>query len=138
MVMAIYVLIITILILLLNYFRGKKHLPGPWNLPIVGCLHKLDPKAPHLTLTQFVKKYGPVYGLKLGLINVVVIADAKILKKVLIKDESVARPPLFMTNTAFQNKGIQYPPTSKKNPHWKLCCSCRNPLHVCGTMERSA
>ncbi|XP_063916934.1 cytochrome P450 2J3-like [Zophobas morio] len=108
MVMAIYVLIITILILLLNYFRGKKHLPGPWNLPIVGCLHKLDPKAPHLTLTQFVKKYGPVYGLKLGLINVVVIADAKILKKVLIKDESVARPPLFMTNTAFQNKGILF------------------------------
>ncbi|KAJ3645236.1 hypothetical protein Zmor_022912 [Zophobas morio] len=87
-------------------FRAKKCLPGPFNLPIIGYLHKLDPAGPHLTLTKLVQKYGPVYRLKLGSINTVVIADAKILKKLLAKDETLGRPPLYIFYTVFDGKGI--------------------------------
>ncbi|XP_063916509.1 cytochrome P450 2J3-like [Zophobas morio] len=109
MITALSIVITTILtILLLVNFRNKKCLPGPWNLPVIGYLHKLDPVAPYLTLTKLVQTYGPVYGIKLGSINVAVIADAKILKKVLAIDETLERPPLYMINTAFKHKGVAF------------------------------
>ena len=134
MITALSIVITTILtILLLVNFRNKKCLPGPWNLPVIGYLHKLDPVAPYLTLTKLVQKYGPVYGIKLGSINVAVIADAKILKKVLAKDETLERPPLYMINTAFKHKGT----STKKNIHWKLQNSCRSGFCACSSMERT-
>lgn len=32
--------------------RPKNYPPGPWRLPLVGCLFHLDPKQPHLSLQQ--------------------------------------------------------------------------------------
>ncbi|KAJ3645231.1 hypothetical protein Zmor_022908 [Zophobas morio] len=96
---------ILLLILLINITHRKKRLPGPWNLPIIGYLHKLDSAAPYLTLTKLAQQYGPVYGVKLGLMNVAVIADPTILKQILSKDETTERPPLYMINTAFGGKG---------------------------------
>ncbi|XP_063915637.1 cytochrome P450 306a1-like [Zophobas morio] len=106
--MIVTVCALVLLILLLKSFRAKKTLPGPWNLPILGYLHKLDPKSPHLSLTKLAQKYGPVYNIKLGSINAVVIADVKILKKVLAKDETLGRPSLFMIDTVFENKGLVF------------------------------
>ncbi|XP_063915644.1 cytochrome P450 306a1-like [Zophobas morio] len=111
MITTVSVVITTILtILFLVNFRNTKRLPGPWTLPIIGYLPKLDPLAPYLILIKLVQKYGPVYRIKLGSINVAVIADAKILKKVLAKDETLARPPLYMINTAFKHKGLAFAP----------------------------
>ena len=103
--MIVTVCALLILFLLMKSFRAKKTLPGPRNLPILGYLHKLDPKSPHLSLTKLAQKYGPVYNIKLGLINAVVIADVKILKKVLAKDETLGRPSLYIIDTVFENKG---------------------------------
>ncbi len=34
--------------------------PGPWSLPFLGVAYKLNPKASHLTYTEWNKKYGDV------------------------------------------------------------------------------
>ncbi|XP_063915649.1 cytochrome P450 306a1-like [Zophobas morio] len=86
--------------------QDKKCLPGPWNFPIIGYLHKLDPQAPYLTLTKLVQKYGPIYSIKLGMVKVVVIADVRIIKKILAKDETLGRPPLYLVTTVFEGKGL--------------------------------
>ena len=78
------------------YYRNQNSLPGPWNLPIIGYLHKIDPKAPHLTFSKLAEKYDPIYRLKLGLIDTVFISDGKLLKKVLMKDATLARPSLYL------------------------------------------
>ena len=134
MITTVSVVITTILtILFLVNFRNTKRLPGPWTLPIIGYLPKLDPLAPYLILIKLVQKYGPVYRIKLGSINVAVIADAKILKKVLAKDETLARPPLYMINTAFKHKGINI----RKNILWKRYHCCRIGFRTYGSMERA-
>ncbi|KAJ3645243.1 hypothetical protein Zmor_022917 [Zophobas morio] len=86
--------------------QDKKCLPGPWNFPVIGYLHKLDPQAPYLTLTKLVQKYGPIYSIKLGMVKVVVVADVRIIKKILAKDETLGRPPLYLVTTVFEGKGL--------------------------------
>ena len=116
---AVFVIIITIIIILLlvNIFRDKKCLPGPWNFPIIGYLHKLDPQAPYLTLTKLVQKYGPIYSIRLGMLSVVVVADVRIIKKILAKDETLERPPLYLVTTVFEGKGTTYNEMITKNFH---------------------
>ena len=119
-ILTIFIVII-ITLLLRMIFRAKKCLPGPFNLPIIGYLHKLDPAGPHLTLTKLVHQYGPVYRVKLGSINTVVIADAKILKKLLAKDETLGRPPLYIFYTVFDGKGTRF-----RVEFWKFYNCCRD------------
>ncbi|XP_063917019.1 cytochrome P450 306a1-like [Zophobas morio] len=111
MIVTVFVLTIILPVIFWKNVYRKKCLPGPWNLPVIGYLHKLNPAAPYLTLTELAKKYGPVYSIKLGFVNVVVIAEVKILKKVLAKNEALERPSLYMTNTTFENKGLAFTPT---------------------------
>ncbi|XP_063923499.1 cytochrome P450 2J6-like [Zophobas morio] len=95
------------------YYKNKRKSslpPGPWNLPLIGSLHRLDSKAPHISLTKLARKYGPIYTIKLGLLDTVVISDAKLLKKVLMKDEALARPPLYLLDFIFRGKGVAYSP----------------------------
>ncbi|XP_063917073.1 cytochrome P450 306a1-like [Zophobas morio] len=111
MLVAALVILVSIFVLYIYYDR-QEHLPGPWTLPIIGYLHKLDPVAPNLTLTKLAQKYGPIFRIKLGLVNIAVISEAKLLKKVLLKDETLGRPPLFMLHEMFGGKGLTYSPVS--------------------------
>ena len=54
------------------------------------------------------QEYGPVYSVKLGSVNAVVITDAKILKKVLAKDETLERPQLYLLDRVFNRKGTRF------------------------------
>ncbi|XP_063918257.1 cytochrome P450 306a1-like [Zophobas morio] len=109
---ALFVAVATTALFLLCIYIHRKtaSLPGPWNLPILGCLHKLDTKLPYLTLTELAQKYGPIYSIKLGLLEAVVISDAKLLKKILVKDEALGRPPMYVFSGVFKGKGIAYAP----------------------------
>ncbi|KAJ3645242.1 hypothetical protein Zmor_022916 [Zophobas morio] len=99
---------IIVILLFVKFVLDKKYLPGPWNLPVIGYLHKLDPAAPYLTLTKLAQKYGPIYTIKLGMVNVVVLADARILKKVLARDETLERSPLYLIDTVFEGRGLAH------------------------------
>lgn len=52
-------------------------LPGPSGLPLLGNLLQLDPPRLHLTLERWVAEYGPLYRLRLGGQQVVVVADSQ-------------------------------------------------------------
>ena len=104
MLAAALAILVTIFVLYV-YYDHQKWLPGPWNLPIIGSLHKLDPVAPNLTLAKLAQKYGPIFRIKLGLVNIAVISEAKLLKKFLLKDETLGRPPLFILRVMFGGKG---------------------------------
>ncbi|XP_063917079.1 cytochrome P450 306a1-like [Zophobas morio] len=106
MLTTLLVTIITFLFFLYKFYNQRKEPPGPWNLPLIGYLHKLDPKFPNLSLTELAKKYGPIYSIKLGLENAVVISDAKLLKKVLMNDNTLHRSRLYLFNILFSDKGI--------------------------------
>ena len=133
MIVTVFVLTIILPVIFWKNVYRKKCLPGPWNLPVIGYLHKLNPAAPYLTLTELAKKYGPVYSIKLGFVNVVVIAEVKILKKVLAKNEALERPSLYMTNTTFENKGTTFEPDKHRKFHYR----CRTRFHTYRSMERS-
>ncbi|GFV86887.1 cytochrome P450 2A9 [Trichonephila clavipes] len=63
----------------------RKRLPGPIALPIVGYIPFMTQK-PYIKLTELSKKYGPLYSLRLGSLDLVVITDYEIMKEAFSKD----------------------------------------------------
>nr|QNN89146.1 cytochrome P450 [Achyranthes bidentata] len=62
--------------------RGNNGAP----LPIVGNLFSLGTN-PHISLTEFANKYGPLMMLKLGQVNTVIISSAAVAKEALQKND---------------------------------------------------
>ncbi|CAL1262442.1 unnamed protein product [Larinioides sclopetarius] len=92
-------LIVALLIILVSIWlsfskSSVKGLPGPWTngLPIIGSLPIMSSK-PFVKLTELSKKYGPVYRLRLGSIDVVIITDFETMKEAFAKDAFMGRNP---------------------------------------------
>ncbi|CAL1262443.1 unnamed protein product [Larinioides sclopetarius] len=92
LIVAIFIILVSIW---LSFSKSTvKGLPGPWTngLPIIGSLPILSNK-PFVKLTELSKKYGPVYRLRLGSIDVVIITDFETMKEAFAKDAFMGRPP---------------------------------------------
>ncbi|XP_066452214.1 cytochrome P450 2K6-like [Eleutherodactylus coqui] len=99
--------------------RGKYNLPpGPRPLPIIGNLHILDLKKPYQTLHQLSKKYGPVYTIKLGVEEVVVLCGYDAVKDALVNhaDEFSGRPKVPMFHEITKGHGVIF----AHNDNWKV------------------
>ncbi|XP_072388304.1 cytochrome P450 306a1 [Diabrotica undecimpunctata] len=103
-----YLYLIAAIVIWVTYIIWhNRHLPpGPWGIPIFGYLLWLDPKSPYLTLTNLSKKYGSVYGLKLGNVYTVVLTDPKVIKTVFSKDATTGRAPLYLTHGIMNGYGL--------------------------------
>ncbi|XP_043499324.1 cytochrome P450 306a1 [Polistes fuscatus] len=107
--MSIFLIILTFLLLVIFYYTNrKKHRlpPGPLGLPIVGYLPWLNPKAPHQTLTQLTRKYGPICGLKMGSVYTVLLSDPRLIRQVLAKGTFSGRAPLYLTHGIMRGYGL--------------------------------
>ncbi|XP_058752193.1 cytochrome P450 83B1-like [Vicia villosa] len=90
-------LILPLLFFFHKHKTTKKFPPGPKGLPIIGNLHQLDISNICLQLAQFSKIYGPIFSLKLGSRQAIVVSSSEIAKEVLKKHDHLFsdRPQLY-------------------------------------------
>ncbi|KAK7373290.1 hypothetical protein VNO80_06691 [Phaseolus coccineus] len=87
-------------VILLNNQRAKNkpsrpRPPGPRGLPIIGNLHQIDSSKLNFQLWQLSKVYGPLFSLKMGFKQAIVVSSPKLAKEIL-KDHDLdvcTRPP---------------------------------------------
>ncbi|XP_025032719.1 cytochrome P450 2K6-like [Python bivittatus] len=63
--------------------------PGPRTIPILGNLHLVDLKRPFRTMIKLSKKYGPVFRIKLGFQEMVVLTGYETVKEALVNQADV-------------------------------------------------
>ncbi|KAG9095721.1 hypothetical protein FS749_009926 [Ceratobasidium sp. UAMH 11750] len=80
---------------LLRIGRRESYLPdGPPTVPILGNLHVFPPGAAHFQLSEWARKYGGIYSLKLGTKTAIVLTDATAVKDLMDKrSQSTADRP---------------------------------------------
>ena len=88
--------------------RGRRRPPppGPWGLPVLGYLPWLDPARPYKTLTSLASKFGPVFSLKMGSVDCVVVADNNMIRDLFSKEAVSGRPPLYLFSQVMEDSGI--------------------------------
>ncbi|XP_034556261.1 cytochrome P450 2J6-like [Notolabrus celidotus] len=91
--------------------------PGPWSLPWIGDLLRIQSRRIHLQFTEFAEKYGNIFSLRLFGGRVVVINGYKLVREALVEkgEDYVDRPVIPLFEATFGNKGLVF---SNGNP-WK-------------------
>ncbi|KAJ7443872.1 cytochrome P450 [Mycena latifolia] len=72
--------------------------PGPPTLPIIGNLHILPTKFPHYKFTEWARKYGGLYSLKVGPGTAIVLTDIAVVKELMDRRSgtTASRPPFYV------------------------------------------
>ncbi|KAJ7859331.1 cytochrome P450 [Mycena olivaceomarginata] len=78
--------------------RGKGLPPGPPTIPILGNAHIFPTEFAHYKFTEWARKYGGLFSLKIGNDTVVVLTDAAAVKELMDKRSSTTadRPPSYV------------------------------------------
>jgi cytochrome P450 len=103
-------LLLILLVVVLQRFgfrKSQKLPPGPWPWPVVGNLFMLG-KSPHIALTRFAEKYGPLVCLRLGSTHTVVASSPALAKEFLKTQDHVfqARPASLAFNILSNNSSM--------------------------------
>ncbi|KAM7011921.1 cytochrome P450 2J1-like [Tautogolabrus adspersus] len=82
--------------------------PGPWPLPLIGDLHRIQPARLHLQFTEFAEKYGKIFSLRLFGGRVVVINGYKLVREALVhrREDYVDRPFVPIFDAMVGNRGL--------------------------------
>nr|XP_056712810.1 cytochrome P450 2K4-like [Euleptes europaea] len=89
---------------------SQKLPPGPKPLPLIGNLHQMDLKRPHLTMLKLSKQYGPVFRIQMGLQKMVVLTGYETVKEALVNqaDAFADRPTIPIFEDYLQGHGIVF------------------------------
>ncbi|KAF7369235.1 putative cytochrome P450 [Mycena venus] len=82
--------------------------PGPPTLPLLGNLHLLPTEFIHYKFTEWSRKYGGFYSLKLGSGTAVVLTDPAAVKELMDKrsPNTMDRPPLHLAEVVTQGLNL--------------------------------
>uniref|UniRef100_A0A8C4WUR2 Cytochrome P450, family 1, subfamily B, polypeptide 1 n=1 Tax=Eptatretus burgeri TaxID=7764 RepID=A0A8C4WUR2_EPTBU len=119
-----FLMVFTALLLVLSTWRWLRSWelvagpPGPLPWPILGNALQLG-ASPHLAFLRLARRYGPVFALKLGSRNVVVLSGSKIIQQTLLKQGSdfAARPDFPSFQMISRGKSMAF---GTYGPLWKL------------------
>ncbi|CAL8254590.1 unnamed protein product [Merluccius merluccius] len=115
------VIFLLVFVLLADYLkhRAPSHFPpGPWSLPLIGDLHRVQPDKMHLQFAQFAEKYGPVFSVHILGARVVVVNGYRLFREALVQrgGDYEDRPRLPLTIDAIGNTGCLL---MSSGYHWK-------------------
>ncbi|KAG0477249.1 hypothetical protein HPP92_013653 [Vanilla planifolia] len=100
--------------------------PGPWKLPIIGSLIHLIGDQPHHRLSSLAKIYGPLFQLKLGEIDFMIISSAELACEVMKTHDInfASRPQITVGKVVFYNSSdIIFSPYGKYWWNLRKICS---------------
>ncbi|XP_077147751.1 cytochrome P450 2K4-like [Ranitomeya variabilis] len=107
---------VVVILFLVNTFRNQKQgndknfPPGPKPLPIIGNIHIMDIRKPHITFMQLAKKYGTVFSFRIGMSKSIVLCGYDTIKDALINHAELfsERPSIPLFSEASKGHGIVF------------------------------
>ncbi|XP_030303874.1 cytochrome P450 2K6 isoform X2 [Calypte anna] len=115
--------ILILLMILKGQHAWKSHArenfpPGPRPLPIIGNLHIMNLKKPHLTMLELSKTHGSVFSIQMGLRKTVVLSGYETVKEALVNqaDAFAGRPKLPVFEEVSKGKGVIF----SAGENWKV------------------
>ena len=115
-------LLVTAILAAWLFFRKTKTqrcgVPGPLSVPLLGSLALLG-RSVFDTMAGLRAKYGDIYLVKIGSVDVVVLNGLRTVQKALVdqRDAFAGRPPLFSFRLASEGKSMVF---NSYNKRWKL------------------
>ncbi|KAG7487701.1 hypothetical protein MATL_G00026140 [Megalops atlanticus] len=85
----------------------KNFPPGPWSLPVIGDVFRIDSSKIHLQLVKFKEQYGDIFSIRLGP-RIVVLNGFKLIKEAFVKhgENFADRPSLPLFEDIVKNNGL--------------------------------
>ncbi|KAL7397020.1 hypothetical protein ABVT39_015379 [Epinephelus coioides] len=82
--------------------------PGPWALPFIGDLHRINPSRIHLQMGEFAEKYGNIFSLQIFGGRVVVLYGYKLVREALVQrgEDYTDRPTVPLFEALVGRKGL--------------------------------
>ncbi|KAM7310803.1 putative cytochrome P450 [Ixodes scapularis] len=104
MALASTLMLVLILVLVRNRGAAKRSRlpPRPRGVPVLGHLPLMRTGSPGARCAEWAKECGPVFRIKVGVVDVVVLNDFESIKNFLCKKEGLYRPE----NMVFSNVGV--------------------------------
>ena len=107
---------------------------GPFAWPVIGNLAQLGRK-PHVTLTEFRKRYGDVYQIKMGSCPTVVLNGQKVIRQALVKqsEDFAGRPDFYSFKFIANGNSMGF---SDYGARWKMHRKiAQNALALCANKK---
>uniref|UniRef100_F7G8X3 Cytochrome P450 2J2-like n=1 Tax=Monodelphis domestica TaxID=13616 RepID=F7G8X3_MONDO len=108
------VLFSAILLILASYVQRRrrrqqlKYPPGPLRLPIFANVFQIDIKKPHISIQEYVRKYGNIFSMKLLGNPTIIVSGLPLIKEVLVNQGHafVDRPRIPLQSYTFKINGL--------------------------------